>query len=102
MRMSGCEARQVGQMVFGLGQLDRDEQQWLHARRSRRHRRTHALEVLPGEPLAHDVGVQAVGDGHGRHGRAGLPALGKNLRLELGTVNAAIGARLGFMGVHQI
>ena len=38
-----------------------------------------------------------MGNGHGRHGRAGLPALGENLCLELSTVNAAIGG----IGIHR-
>lgn len=49
------------------------------------------------EPLAHDVGVQAVRDGHGRDRRAGLPALRQDLCLELGTVDPAIGA----IGMHK-
>ena len=87
----GPRCRDVGQAVFVLGQLDRGALQGLHARRLCWHRCAHALEVLPREPPAHDVRVQAVGDGHGRHGRAGLPALGKHLCLPIGPVNATLG-----------
>lgn len=48
-------------------QLDRDELQGMCSATGRRRCRvTHRLEAATREPLAHDIGVQAVRDSHGR------------------------------------
>ena len=54
------------------------------------------LRPRPTQPLAHEVDVQPVGQRHGRHRGARLLALGQNLRLELGAVDAPLG-----FGLHR-
>ena len=57
------------------------------------------------QPTVHDIGVDAIGQGHDGHGRSGLVAILGGLGLDLWAVNASLGPiGLSFArhGVHDL
>ena len=57
---------------------------------------------LLAQPAVHDVGVDAVGQGHAGHRGAALTALLRDLALELGTVKTSLGAIGGCFARHGV
>ena len=81
-----------------LTQCDGHERSSLQLRHQRR-------RGLLAQPAMHDVGIDAVRQGHASHGRAALTALLHDLGLELGTVETplrAIGGSFARHGVHDL